>query len=178
MARQVATSHHTRLLVYEGDVNNIKGVLHVRRAAAALHDGNFNRDRVIELLAEPYFIPAATPVFQQLQYFQERKQRLALVVDEYGDLQGLVSLEDIVEEMIGEFTADAPFAGSLDFKWGPDDTVVMEGGTSPREINRRLGLRFPVDGPKTLNGLILEHLQDIPESGLSLRIAGCTMEIL
>ena len=178
MARQVATSHHTRLLVYEGDVNNIKGVLHVRRAAAALHDGNFNRDRVIELLAEPYFIPAATPVFQQLQFFQERKQRLALVVDEYGDLQGLVSLEDIVEEMIGEFTTAGSFAGSLDFKWGPDDTVVMEGGASLREINRRLGLRFPVDGPKTLNGLILEHLQDIPESGLSLRVAGCAMEIL
>ena len=97
------------------------------------------------------------------------------MVDEYGDMQGLVSLVDIVEEMIGEFTADAPFAGSLDFKWGPDDTVVMEGGTSLSEI---LGLRFPVDGPKTLNGLILEHLQDIPESGLSLRIAGCTMEIL
>jgi Mg2+/Co2+ transporter CorB len=130
------------------------------------------------LLSEPYFIPSATPVFQQMQFFQEHRQRLALVVDEYGELQGLVSLEDIVEEMIGEFTTGAPVGMGTVLAWGEDGTVVAEGGTVLREINRCLGLRFPLDGPKTLNGLILEYLQDIPESGTSLKIAGCTMEIL
>jgi Mg2+/Co2+ transporter CorB len=176
VARQVATSHHTRLPVFEGDINNIKGVLHVRKAAAALLEGDFTRERMLDLLSEPYFIPSATPVFQQLQFFQEHRQRLALVVDEYGELQGLVSLEDIVEEMIGEFTTGAPAGAAL--TWGADDTVVAEGGAVLREINRWLDLRFPLDGPKTLNGLILEHLQDIPESGSNVKIAGCTMEIL
>jgi Mg2+/Co2+ transporter CorB len=178
LARQVATSHHTRLPVFEGDINNIKGVLHVRKAAAALLEGGFTRERMLDLLSEPYFIPSATPVFQQMQFFQEHRQRLALVVDEYGELQGLVSLEDIVEEMIGEFTTGAPVGMGTVLAWGEDGTVVAEGGTVLREINRCLGLRFPLDGPKTLNGLILEYLQDIPESGTSLKIAGCTMEIL
>ena len=178
IARQVATSHHRRLPVYEGDINNIKGVLLVRKAVASLMEGELTRERLVELLSEPYFIPSSTPVFQQLQFFQEHRQRLALVVDEYGELQGLLSLEDIVEEMIGEFTTGAPALGPSRLSWGGNSELVVEGGALLREINRRLGLDFPLDGPKTLNGLILEHLQDIPESGISLKIAGCVIEIL
>jgi len=178
IARQLATSHHTRLAVYEGDINNVKGVLHIRRAAAALIDGDWTRETLLGLLNEPYFIPAATPVFQQLQFFQEHRQRLALVVDEYGELQGLVTLEDILEEMIGEFTTGAPVKSGTRFAWEADGTTLVEGGALLRDLNRRLGLAFPLDGPKTLNGLILDHLQDIPASGVSLKIADCAMEIL
>jgi Mg2+/Co2+ transporter CorB len=178
IARQLATSHHTRLAVYEGDINNIKGVLHIRRAAAALIDGDWSRDSLIDLLTEPYFIPAATPVFQQLQFFQEHRQRLALVVDEYGEIQGLVTLEDILEEMIGEFTTGAPVKSGGASAWEADGTVMVEGSALLRELNRRLHLEFPLDGPKTLNGLILDHLQDIPESGVTLTIANCAMRIL
>ena len=176
--RKLATSHHTRLAVYEDDINNVKGVLHIRKAVSVLIEGGWTRETLIELLAEPYFIPAATPVFQQLQYFQERRQRLALVVDEYGEVQGLVTLEDILEEMIGEFTTEAPVKSGSRFAWAVDGTALIEGGALLRDLNRRLGLNFPLDGPKTLNGLILDHLQDIPESGVSLKIAGCAMEIL
>ncbi len=117
-------------------------------------------------------------MFQQLQFFQEHRQRLALVVDEYGELQGLLTLEDILEEMIGEFTTGAPGKSGSAFAWDADGTAVVEGGALLRELNRRLKLRFPLDGPKTLNGLILDHLQDIPESGVSLKIADCVIEIL
>jgi Mg2+/Co2+ transporter CorB len=178
LQRQIATSHHTRLPVYEGDINNVRGILHLRKAAAAMIDGELTRERVEEILSEPYFIPAATPVFQQLQFFQERRERMAMVVDEYGELQGLVTLEDIVEEMIGEFTTGAPSAGGVALRWSEEGDCIVEGGVLLREINRRLGTRFPLEGPKTLNGLILEHLQDIPESGVSLRIADCAMAIL
>jgi Mg2+/Co2+ transporter CorB len=178
IARQLATSHHTRLVVYEGDINNVKGILHIRKAAAVLIEGGWTSQTLVDLLAEPYFIPQATPVFQQLQFFQERRQRLALVVDEYGELQGLVTLEDILEEMIGDFTTGAPVKSGSAFAWDADGTAVVEGGALLRELNRRLKLHFPLGGPKTLNGLILDHLQDIPESGVSLKIADCAMEIL
>lgn len=178
IARQLATSHHTRLAVYEGDINNVKGILHIRKAAAALIEGGWTGQTLVDLLEEPYFIPQATPVFQQLQFFQERRQRLALVVDEYGEVQGLVTLEDILEEMIGEFTTSAPGKSGSQFTWDADGTALVEGGALLRELNRRLKLHFPLDGPKTLNGLILDHLQDIPESGISLKIADCAMEIL
>jgi Mg2+/Co2+ transporter CorB len=178
IARQLATSHHTRLVVYEGDINNVKGILHIRKAAAVLIEGGWTSQTLVDLLAEPYFIPQATPVFQQLQFFQERRQRLALVVDEYGELQGLVTLEDILEEMIGDFTTGAPVKSGSAFAWDADGTAVVEGGALLRELNRRLKLHFPLGGPKTLNGLILDHLQDIPQSGVSLKIADCAMEIL
>jgi Mg2+/Co2+ transporter CorB len=178
LSRQLATSHHTRLVVYEGDINNVKGILHIRKAVSMLLEGHWTRESLRELLTDPYYIPAATPVFQQLQYFQERRERLALVVDEYGEVQGLVTLEDILEEMIGEFTTEAPGKGGARYVWGSDGTALVEGGALLRDLNRRLGLGFPLDGPKTLNGLIVDHLQDIPESGLSVKIADCAMEIL
>ena len=132
IAGQLATSYHTRLLVYRNELGNIAGILHLRKVLALMREGDLDRDKLAELLTEPYFIPAGTPLFAQMQYFQENRQRLALVE-----------------------------------------------GTSPlRELNRKLGLALPIDGPKTLNGLIVEHFQDIPEAGVSLKIAGVPMEIV
>ena len=177
IAEQLATSYHTRLLVYRSELGNIAGILHLRKVLALMRDGDFERDKLEELLTEPYFIPASTPLFAQLQYFQENHQRFALVVDEYGELQGLMTLEDIIEEIIGEFTTSAPSIGTIR-AWDKNDSALVEGASPLRELNRKLGLTLPLDGPKTLNGLILEHFQDIPEAGVSLKIAGVPMEIV
>jgi Mg2+/Co2+ transporter CorB len=177
LAHQIATSYHTRLLAYRGEPGNVVGILHIRRALSLLREGGLDKRALAELLAEPYFVPTDTPALAQLQYFQENKQRLALVVDEYGELQGLVTLEDIIEEIIGEFTTAAPIKASA-FAWDDAGSALVEGTTHVRELNRKLGLALPVDGPKTLNGLILEHFQDIPEAGVSLKIGGVPMEVV
>jgi len=128
-------------------------------------------------MREPYYIPEGTPLFTQLQNFQENQLRVGLVVDEYGELRGLVTLEDIVEEIIGEFTTHSPVrAGGI--LGQPDGSWLVEGSSTLRELNRKLGLKLPLEGPKTLNGLILEHFQDIPEAGTSVKIAGHPMEIV
>ena len=177
IAEQLATSYHTRLLVYRNELGNIAGILHLRRVLALMREGDLERDKLADLLTEPYFIPASTPLFAQLQYFQENRQRFALVVDEYGELQGLMTLEDIIEEIIGEFTTNAPSVATIR-AWDKNDSALVEGASSLREVNRKLGLALPLDGPKTLNGLIIEHFQDIPEAGVSLKIAGVPIEIV
>jgi Mg2+/Co2+ transporter CorB len=177
IAEQLATSYHTRLLVYRGELGNIAGILHLRKVLALMREGELERDKLAELLTEPYFIPASTPLFAQLQYFQENRQRFALVVDEYGELQGLMTLEDIIEEIIGEFTTSAPSIATIR-AWDKNDSALVEGASPLRELNRKLGLMLPLGGPKTLNGLILEHFEDIPEAGVSLKIAGVPMEIV
>jgi len=177
IAEQLATSYHTRLLVYRSELGNIAGILHLRKVLALMREGEMDRDKLAELLTEPYFIPASTPLFAQLQYFQENRQRLALVVDEYGELQGLMTLEDIIEEIIGEFTTNSPAVASIR-AWDKNGSALVEGTSPLRELNRKLGLALPLDGPKTLNGLIVEHFQDIPEAGVSLKIAGVPMEIV
>jgi len=177
IGEQIATAYHTRLPVYRGEPGTVIGILHLRKVLRLVQRNQLDRAGIEALLAAPYFVPASTPVFAQLQYFQENRQRIALVVDEYGELQGLVTLEDIIEEFIGEFTTTAP-AGLTAFRWDSDGSALVEGTAPLREINRKLGLALPLDGPKTLNGLILEHLQDIPESGVSVKIAGVPMEIL
>ena len=174
---QLATAYHTRLPVYRGEPGTVIGILHLRKVLHLAQRNELDRAGIESLLTEPYFVPASTPVFAQLQYFQENHQRIALVVDEYGELQGLVTLEDIIEEIIGEFTTTAPASPSA-FRWGQDGSALVEGTAALRELNRKLGLALPLDGPKTLNGLILEHLQDIPESGVSVKIADVPMEIL
>ena len=174
---QLATAYHTRLPVYRGEPGTVIGILHLRKVLHLAQRNELDHASLQSLLSEPYFVPASTPVFAQLQYFQENHQRIALVVDEYGELQGLVTLEDIIEEIIGEFTTTAP-AGPSAFRWALDGSVLVEGTAPLRELNRKLGLTLPLDGPKTLNGLILEHLQDIPESGVSVKIADVPMEIL
>jgi len=126
---------------------------------------------------EPYFVPASTPVLAQMQYFQEQRERIALVVDEYGELMGLVTLEDIIEEIIGKFTTSLPSAQAA-LRWDEHGSATAEGTMPVREVNRALGLSLPTDGPKTLNGLIVEYLQDIPEADVSIRIGTVPMEIL
>jgi Mg2+/Co2+ transporter CorB len=174
---QIATSYHTRLLVYRGELGNVVGIMHIRRVVSLLREGGLDKRALEELLLAPYYVPAETPALTQLQYFQEARQRLALVVDEYGELQGLVTLEDIIEEIIGEFTTSAPVRVS-GYAWDAAGSALVEGTSSLRELNRKLGLALPLDGPKTLNGLILEHLQDIPEGGVSVKISGVPMEIV
>jgi Mg2+/Co2+ transporter CorB len=177
LVAQLTTSYHTRLLAYRGELNNVIGVVHLRRATSALAERALDKRALEEVIAEPYFVPADTPAFAQLQYFQENRQRLALVVDEYGELLGLVTLEDIIEEIIGEFTTTAPLRAT-GFAWSAEGTAVVEGSSPLRELNRKLGLDLPLEGPKTLNGLILEYFQDIPEAGVSLKIHGVPMEIV
>lgn len=175
---QLSTSYHRRLPVFAGDPNNIVGILLQRRLLAQAVNGEALDVSVLkEHLAEPYFIPAGTGIYAQLQFFQENRQRMGLVVDEYGEILGLVTLEDIVEELIGKFTTTMPGSAS-DLGWDEDGMAMVEGSRSLREINRDLGLELPLDGPKTLNGLLLEHFEDIPESGISVRLAGVTMEIV
>jgi Mg2+/Co2+ transporter CorB len=177
LRQQIATSHHTRLLVHEDSPDNLVGVLHVRRALHAISEGEIDMAGLRESLEAPYFVPAGTPLFTQLRNFQSSQRRLALVVDEYGELQGLVTLEDLLEEMVGEFTTQAPsHMGSL--RQEADGAWLVEGSALIRHLNRKLGLNLPIDGPKTLNGLLLEQLEDIPEAGVSLKIGGLPVEIL
>ncbi|MBA4742268.1 MAG: HlyC/CorC family transporter [Azoarcus sp.] len=175
--KQVATSYHTRLPVLEGDNERVVGVLHLRRVASRALESGFTVEDIRDMVAKPYFIPADTHVYTQLQFFQENRQRMALVVDEYGELMGLVTVDDIIEEIIGKFTTSQPEAhAKLD--WNADGSALVDGGQNLRELNRRLGLDFSLDGPKTLNGLILEHLEDIPEADLSVRIDGIAIEVV
>jgi Mg2+/Co2+ transporter CorB len=174
---QIATSHHGRVPVFEGDLDRVIGVLPQRRVVSALSAGELDKDEIRRLLTRPYFVPSATPLYSQLQFFQENRQRLALVVNEYGEVEGLITLEDIIEEIVGKFTTGVPGSGQS-LSWNSDNSVIVDGGRSLRELNSKLGLALPLDGPKTLNGLLLEHLQDIPESGLSVRIGTVAMEIL
>lgn len=174
---QLATSYHTRLPVVSGDPSNVVGILHQRRLLAGALKGPLDAATLREQLVKPYFIPAATPVYTQLRFFRENRQRLGLVVDEYGELLGLVTLEDIIEEIVGKFTTTMPGA-AVEFAWDEAGTTLVDGSHSLRELNRLLAIDLPLDGPKTLSGLIIEHLQDIPESGVCLRIHGVAMEIV
>lgn len=177
---QLVTCYHNKLPVYEGEINKIAGILHMRKAVALLsQEQELTVEHFRALLTEPYFIPQDTGVFTQLQYFQENHERLGIIVDEYGEVQGLVTLEDIIEEMIGEFTTSTPGATRADnFMWDEHGQCLLEGTTALRDINKRLGLELPLDGPKTLNGLLLELLQDIPEANVSVKFPKCIIEII
>lgn len=175
--QQIATSHHTRMLVRQGPAEEIIGVIHLRKVLHQIQSGALNLDMLREVISEPYYVPSGTPLYTQLQQFQEKQQRLALVVDEYGELKGLVTLEDILEEIVGEFTTQSPSRSGA-FHQLPDGSWLLDGGVQLRTLNRKLGMNFPLDGPKTLNGLVLEHFEDIPEPGTSFRIGGHTLEIV
>lgn len=177
ITQQIATAYHRRLLVYRGQLDEIVGTLRVRNALNLMQQGEFNKDTLIEIMRDPYFVPSGTPLFSQLQNFQEQQDRQSLVVDEYGELMGLVTLEDILEEIIGEFTTQSPLQTRGFFKQ-EDGSYLVEGSTLLRELNRKLGFTFPLDGPKTLSGLIVEHLQDIPEPNTSVKIAEHPLEIV
>lgn len=177
LRRQIATCNHTRLPVYKGRLDEIVGIVHVRKVLNLSEGEVIDAEILREIMRAPYFIPMDTPLLTQLQNFQEQRDRMGLVVDEYGELKGLLTLEDILEEIIGEFTTQSPLQTSR-FRRMEDGSIIVEGGSMLRELNRKLGYKFPLDGPKTLNGLILEHLQDIPEPGTSLKLAGYPLEIL
>jgi len=176
LKRQISTSNHTRMPVYRGSLDNIIGVLHLRKVLNLGAD-DIRSETLMQILRPPYYIPAGTPLLAQLQNFQEEEERLGLVVDEYGELMGLITLEDILEEIIGEFTTHSPLHGGGITRQN-DGSILAEGATPLRELNRKLGTHFVLDGPKTLNGLILEHLEDIPEPGTTVKIAGVPIEIL
>jgi len=177
ITQQLLTAHHRRVVAYREHLDEIVGTLRVRHALNLLNRDELTPETLHTLAREPYFIVSGTPLFTQLQNFQESQDRLGLIVDEYGELQGLVTLEDILEEIIGEFTTNSPMrAGG--YTKQDDGSYLIEGSTPLRELNRKLGFQFPLDGPKTLNGLLLEHLQDIPEPNTSLKIAGVPLEIV
>ncbi len=177
LLRQLSTSHHTRLPLYRGHLDDIVGIVHVRDAAYHMRSGELNAEMLMGSRHEAYFIPSGTPLFTQLRHFQENQRRVGLVVDEYGELMGLVTLEDILEEIVGEFTTHSPtqLAG---FITQPDGSWLVEGSSLIRSINRKLDLHLPTEGPRTLNGLVLEHLEDIPEPGTTLKIANYAVEIV
>lgn len=173
----LTNSPHTRLPVFHEDINNVTGILDLRRALRELASGGFTQDRIITLLKEPYYIPEGTPLNTQLLNFQRQKQRVGLVVNEYGDILGLVTVEDILEEIVGEFTTSLSTA-TKDIHPQDDGTYLIDGSANVRELNRFLHWQLPTDGPKTLNGLVIEYLEAIPEPGTSLRISGYTIEIV
>lgn len=177
VVQQLETCYHNKLPVCDGDSERIVGILSVKKALSLLGDSDLQHEDFRSLVNEPYFIPGGTPVLQQMQFFQDNQQRLSLVVNEYGEVLGLVTFEDIVEELIGEFTTS--FSNpSIDPRWLSDGTYLASGSASLRDLNRLLNLDLPLDGPRTLNGLILERLEAIPDHDVSIKTANIVMEIV
>ncbi|WP_309044810.1 HlyC/CorC family transporter [Marinobacter sediminicola] len=175
--RQLRNSQHTRLPVFKGDINNIQGILHLRSATKLLQQDEISKPMIMQLCQEPYFVPESTPLNTQLINFQKGKRRFGIVVDEYGDVLGLATLEDILEEIVGEFTTDYA-AASPDIIPQEDGTFIIDGTASVRTINKSLGWKLPTDGPKTLNGLITETLENIPDTNVCLKVDGHRVEVL
>jgi len=176
LTQQLTNSYHTRLPAYEDELDNIVGIIHVKQVLR-LQQTDLDAEQLRTIVRPAYFIPAGTPLLAQLQQFQAAQQRLGLVVDEYGELLGLVTLEDILEEIVGEFTTQAP-SGAESLQREVDGSALIDGMTPLRALNRKLGTDFPLDGPKTLNGLIVEKLGEIPVAGAKLRIASQEIEVL
>ena len=176
IARVISQSQHTRLPVYRDNIDKVIGILHLRRLAN-LAQQSFEADSLQSLLVAPYFVPEGTSLSAQLVQFQRRRLRIALVVDEYGDIQGIVTLEDILEEIVGEFTTDPADHDDDIIQDGPDSYLVS-GAANIRELNRSQEWDLPTDGPKTLNGLILELLETIPAASTCLKVNGYPIEII
>ncbi len=172
-------SRHTRIPVYEGNLDSLIGILHMKKVARLLARGEFDREQLVALAKarEPYYVPEGTSLNKQLLNFQRQRRRVAFVVDEYGDVQGLVTLEDLLEEIVGEFTSDTSSLHK-DVHREKGGTFVVNAAASVRTLNRRMGWQLPSSGPRTLNGLIIEYLETIPEAGTSLRINDYAIDIL
>jgi Mg2+/Co2+ transporter CorB len=173
-------SQHTRLPVYEGEIDRIMGVLHMKRVVHELARGRLDREGLVDACnaRDAYFVPSGTTLNTQLLNFQRDKRRMAFVVDEYGDIQGLVTLEDILEEIVGEFTTDPATMMHKDVHREADGSFVANASTTVRALNRSMRWNLPTDGPKTLNGLIVEFLETIPDPGTTLKLADYTLEVL
>ena len=174
---QLTGSRYTRLPVYRGSLDNVSGMIHVRRVLNLMREGKLDKESLEQAIVEPYFIPSGTTLTTQLLNFRQVKRRVGLVVDEYGDIQGLVTLDEILEEIVGDFTAHA--MGRIeDVHPQSDGSYLIRGTVSLRDLNRQLDWKLPTDDSRTLNGLIVEYLEDIPEPGTSLMIHGYQVEIL
>ena len=174
---QLKNISYTRIPVYRGSIDNVAGFMHLRKFMLNILDKEPEREDLEKSLREPYFIPEGTNLKKLLFEFQDKKRRFSLVVDEFGDIQGLVTLEDLLEEIVGEFTND-PAGYDIEIHPQKDGTYVIDGSTHIRDINKALEWKLHADGPKTINGLILEHLQTIPEAGTSVLIDGYPIEVV
>jgi len=177
---QLRQTPHTRLPVYEDELDNLIGLLRMKRVANELVRGTLNKERLIELARgrEPYFVPEATALDVQLGYFQRNRRRSAFVVNEYGDIEGLVTLEDILEEIVGEFTTDPATVMHKDVHTERPGVYIVNASATIRALNRALGWHLPTEGPKTVNGLLLEHLETIPDTGTMVRVGNYEFEVL
>jgi len=174
---QVTESQHTRLPVYEDDIDHVIGLVHLRRTIRLFQQQEFSKDDFRDLIRDVYFVPEGVPLNTQLINFQKERRRIGLVVNEYGEIQGLITLEDILEEIIGEFTTD-PAASSKDIHLQEDGTYLVDGSANVRELNKLLHWTLPTAGPKTLNGLVIEYLEHIPDPGTSMLLGGYPVEIV
>ena len=175
--KQITNMSYTRIPIYTGNIDNLVGIAQLRKILPLLMRDDFNTDSLLRLTRQSYFIPEGTPLTTQLLNFRKNKRRMGFVVDEYGDIQGLVTIEDILEEIVGEFTTD-PTALRQPFYQDDDGSFLIDGSTHIRDINRNLNVDLPSDGPRTLNGLILEHMEFIPEASTSLKINHYPIEIM
>lgn len=170
------TCHHTRLPVYRDNIDNVEGVIHLRTALNYLAKGRLDKEAIVRLTQEAYFVPEGTPLTTQLLNFRKEKHRMALVVDEYGDILGLVSVQDILEEIVGEVSSEVPSVSKL-VRQEADGRFLVDGSINLRELNRLMNWYLPTEGPKTLNGLILEYLESIPAPGTCVLLNGYPVEI-
>ncbi|OCQ19947.1 magnesium/cobalt efflux protein [Pseudoalteromonas luteoviolacea] len=178
ITRRLTNAQHTRVLLYRDQIDDAVGFIHSRDALRLLTKEQFDKPSLLRAVREIYFIPEGTSLNTQLLKFQQNKERIGLVVDEYGDIQGLVTLEDILEEVVGDFTTTQTPTPSDEVTVQSDGSVLVDGGANIRDLNKEMGWELPTEGPKTLSGLIVEYLEDIPESQLSLKIANYPMEVL
>ncbi len=178
ITKQLTNAQHTRVLLYRDNVDDAVGFIHCRDALRLLAKEQFTKATLLRAVKEIYYIPEGTSLNTQLFKFQQSKERIGLVVDEYGDIQGLVTLEDILEEVVGDFTTTMTPTPNEEIHYQPDGSFLVDGSASIRDINKEMNWEFPSDGPKTINGLILEHLEQIPESSMSVKIAGYPIEIV
>lgn len=176
--KQVIQSPHTRVLLYRDNIDDAVGFVHLRDALRLQSKEQFSKSSLLRAVKELYFIPEGTPLNVQLANFQHNKERIGLVVDEYGDIQGLVTLEDILEEIVGDFTTSMVTTPSEDITPQQDGSFLIDATINIRDLNKEMEWDFPTDGPKTLNGLILEYLEEIPLANTSLRLAGYPMEVV
>lgn len=177
ITEQLANCQHTRLLLYRESIDDVIGMIHTRKVLRLLNNQELTRESLTEVVKDLYFIPEGTPLNTQLLNFQRHKQRIGLVVNEYGDIQGLVTLEDILEEIVGEFTT-SPDMLSPSVHPQSDGSFLVDGSITVRELVRVMKWNLPTEGPRTLNGLILEYLEMIPESGTSFLLQGHPIEIV
>jgi Mg2+/Co2+ transporter CorB len=171
------TSQHTRLPVWKGNINNIIGMLHMRNAAKVLSQNSFNKAELLQVTRDPYFVPETVQLHNQLFNFQKEQRRIAIVVNEYGNVQGIATLEDILEEIVGDFTSDMS-STSQDITPQDDGSFIIDGSTNIRDLNKALKYDLSISGPKTFSGLIIEHLESIPDSNICLKIDNYCIEIL